>query len=299
MGILLGVTRFPRLLGVFILLVGFLAFAATPVAAATPKRIWQATIGSSRVLGTASLALYPSYVGSVRISIRGLTPRTTWQAMIYKGTCAHPTALVKLPGIRTDGSGNGLRVTALTVANGITVWSTAANGSVAVRIASGTTAYCERLTYPVATRVEIPRYGIDLPIVHQPAGLYPYCNVALYASALSQPGEAGPTFIYAHARTGMFLPLLTASQTNAAGMVGMTVRVWTSDSRLYAYRITRVLRHQYSTPAYDQRVETLWLQTSEGPRGTRNKLFLVGTRVSVAESTYAAAHPTPRLVVCG
>ena len=291
-------TRFPRLLGGLVLLVGLLTITATPVAAATPKRVWQATIGSSRVLGAASLTLYPSYTGSARISIRGLNPRTTYQAMIYKGTCARPTALVSLPGIRTDAAGNGLRVTALTAENGVAVWSTAWRGSVAVRIASGTTAYCARLTYPVATRIEIARYGIDLPIVHQPDGLYPYCNVAMYSSTLSQPGEAGPTFIYAHARVGMFLPLLTASQTNASAMVGTIVRVWTSDSRVWTYRIAHVLRHRYSTPAYDPRVETLWLQTSEGPHGTKNKLFLVGTRVSVAASTYADAHPTPHIVVC-
>ena len=140
--------------------------------------------------------------------------------------------------------------------------------------------------------------GIDLPIVHQPADLYPYCNVAMYSSALSQPGEAGPTFIYAHARVGMFLPLLTASQINASAMLGTTVRIWSSDSRLYTYRISNVLRHQYSTPAYNPAVETLWLQTSEGPHGTRNKLFLVASRVSVENASYAEAHPQPHIVVC-
>jgi len=99
-------------------------------------------------------------------------------------------------------------------------------------------------------------------VVVQPNGQYPYCNVAMYVSALSQPGEAGPTFIYAHARTGMFLPLLTASQTNAAAMVGTTIRVWNSNSLLFTYRISRVLRFQYTTPSYDPNVEALWLQTS-------------------------------------
>ena len=291
-------TRSPRLLAGFLLLLGLFSAFATPVAAATPKRTWQATLGGSRLLGSATLTLYPSYSGTIRVSIQGLRPSTTYSAMIYRGTCRTPTALARLPGIRSDASGNGSRTTSLTVAHGAAIWTTAANGSIAIRVADGSTAYCRRLTYPLATRVEISRYGIDLPIVRQPSGVYPYCNVAMYSSALSQPGEAGPTFIYAHARVGMFLPLLTASQTNASAMMGMTVRVWTSDSRLYTYRITAVLRHQYYTPPYDSRVETLWLQTSEGPHGTRNKLFLIGSRVAVENAGYSDAHPRAHIVIC-
>lgn len=284
----------------FLLLVGLLlAFAAPASGASIPKRTWQATIGSSRTLGAATLVLYPSYKGSLRVSISGLKPDTTYQVMIYKGTCRSPTALVRLPGVRTDASGNGARTMSLTVNNGYSIWNTARAGSIAIRLASGSTAYCARLTFPIATRIQVSRYAIDLPIVVQPAGLYPYCNVAMYASALAQPGEAGPTFIYAHARVGMFLPLLTASQSNASAMVGTVVRVWTSDSRLHTYRITRVLRHQYSTPAYSTSTEVLWLQTSEGPHGTRNKLFLVGTPVSVSDAGYAESHPQPHIVVCG
>ena len=178
------------------------------------------------------------------------------------------------------------------------VWTAAFKGSIGIRVATGATAYCARLTYPLATRIQIARYGIDLPIVRQPTGVYPYCNVAMYSEALAQPGEAGPTFIYAHARVGMFLPLLTASQKNAASMVGTIVKVWTSDSKLRTYRLTRVLRHQYSIPTYDARVEVIWVQTSEGPRGTRNKLFLVGVRLSEETAPYADAHPVPHIVVC-
>lgn len=285
------------LLGV-VLLIGLVATFASPVAAASPKRTWTATIGSSRLLGSATLMLTPGYTGTIRVSVQGLNPTTTYQAMVYKGTCSSPTALVRLPGIRTDAAGNGARTSTLSVSGGTAIWATARAGNIAIRVASGATAYCAKLNYPRATRVQISRYGIDLPIVHQPAGIYPYCNVAMYSSALSQPGEAGPTFIYAHARTGMFLPLLTASQNNASAMVGTIVKVWTNDSQLYTYRITRVLRHQYSIPSYDARVEYLWLQTSEGPHGTKNKLFLVGTRISQENASYADAHPQARIVIC-
>jgi hypothetical protein len=292
-------TRSPRLLVGFLLLIGLFGVAASPAAAATtPRRVWNATLGSSRLLGSATLTLYPSFAGTIRVSVQGLTPNVTWASMIYKGTCRSPIALARLPGIRTDDSGNGTKTSSLTVSNGASIWSTANTGSIAIRVSSGTTAYCTKLTYPLATRVEISRYGIDLPIVRQP-NAYPYCNVAMYSAVLSQPGEAGPTFIYAHARTGMFLPLLTASQTNAGAMVGTIVRIWTSDSLLHTYQITRVLRHQYTTPSYDPRVETLWLQTSEGPHGTLNKLFLIATPISVTPAGYAESHPTPHIVVCG
>ena len=43
---------------------------------------------------------------------------------------------------------------------------------------------------------------------------YPLCDAAQYfrADALGQPGQGRATYLYAHARTGMFLPLLTASK---------------------------------------------------------------------------------------
>ena len=59
----------------------------------------------------------------------------------------------------------------------------------------------------------------------------------------SQPGSPGTTYLYAHAREGMFLPLL---RTADAKMVGMLVQVYTSDNQLFLYEITRVMRHQDS-----------------------------------------------------
>jgi hypothetical protein len=291
-------TRPPKLALSFALLVGLFVAFASPASAAVPKRVWTGAIGS-RPLATAAVTLMPNYAGSVRIATNQMKPNTTYSAMIYKGTCASPSALVKLPGIRTDASGNAVKTSALTIYHGYAIWNTARSGSIAVRLATGSTAYCAKLSFPKATRVQISRYGINLPIVAQPAGIYPYCNVAMYSSALSQPGEAGPTFIYAHARTGMFLPLLTASQTNASAMVGTVVNVWTSDSKLHTYRISRVLRHQYTIPSYSTTTEILWLQTSEGPHGTKNKLFMLATPVSVRDVGYAESHPTPHIVRCG
>ena len=89
----------------------------------------------------------------------------------------------------------------------------------------------------------MPAYPSTSPVVRSPNG-YPYCNVAMYMRALNQPQEPGVTFIFAHARNGMFLPLLNPSKiNNGAAMIGKKVCVWTSNSRLHTYKITQVRRH--------------------------------------------------------
>jgi len=160
-------------------------------------------------------------------------------------------------------------------------------------------------TFPpgrVATRIVIRRLGIDLPIVLQndADGLFPYCDVALYIPQLGQPGEGRATYIYAHARTGMFLPLLTASTHNdGARMLGMTVEVYTSDSWLFLYTITEVRRHTRNlNDAINTNFERLFLQTSEGPNGTVPKLQVVADYLSSEPTDPAAAHPKAHPRIC-
>ena len=135
----------------------------------------------------------------------------------------------------------------------------------------------------VATRVRIAALKIDLPVL-KPGGAhdYPLCDAAQYfkADALGQPGQGRATYLYAHARTGMFLPLLTASKVkNGKKMLGMVVEVWTSDDQRFLYMITRVLRHVPYAGALDAPFsatsEQLWLQTSEGSGKTFPKLQIV------------------------
>jgi hypothetical protein len=153
------------------------------------------------------------------------------------------------------------------------------------------------------TRVVIAALGIDLPVVSAPAGpdAYPYCNVAMYLPQLHRPGEAGATYVFAHARVGMFLPLLDESRIrDGAGMVGMRVDVFTSDDRHFVYRISQVKRHVLTLEdAIEERDAALFLQTSEGPHGTPQKLQVVATPVSVGPASHAEAHPTPHVIVCG
>jgi hypothetical protein len=150
----------------------------------------------------------------------------------------------------------------------------------------------------VATRVVVPALRIDLPVVRPPddPNHFPYCDVAEYLPQLSQPGYPGTTYLYAHARVGMFLPLL---ETPDATLLGMLVQVYTSDDQVFLYEITEVLRHQTSLEAaFATTDEQVMLQTSEGPRGTIPKTMVVARPISVGPADHAAANPTPRPVAC-
>lgn len=155
----------------------------------------------------------------------------------------------------------------------------------------------------VATRVRIAALKIDLPVVAPPPGdnAYPYCNVAMYLTTLGQPGQGRATYLYAHARTGMFLPLLDASLVqNGKSMLGMVVEVWTSDNQRFLYEITEVRRHQTDlADAANATTDQLWLQTSEGPKGTVPKLQIVAEPLSQEAADPAEAHPVANPLVCG
>ncbi len=161
----------------------------------------------------------------------------------------------------------------------------------------------------VATRVTIPSQQIDLPIISrqervpgQGPDLYPPCDVALFHDAFGQPGSDGSTYLYAHARDGMFLPLLEASeQQDGAELLGALVEVYTADDRLYVYEIFQVKRHAIDfslalgVPSGEQRVV---LQTSEGPRGTVPKLQVAARLISELPATRDESRPRARPAPC-
>ncbi len=161
-------------------------------------------------------------------------------------------------------------------------------------------------TFPadrVATRVRVAALKIDLPIVAPPPppNDYPLCDVAMYIEQLGQPGEGRATYLFAHAREDMFLPILTASlKQNGKKMLGMVVEVYTSDDKVFLYEITEVRRHQLDLQdAAAATSEQVWLQTSEGPKGTPGKTQVIAEFLSQEDADPADAHPRPRPVVCG
>jgi len=154
----------------------------------------------------------------------------------------------------------------------------------------------------VATRVLIPKLQIDLPVMLQTAnyGEFPLCDVALYQPLLGQPGQGRATYIYAHARDGMFLPLLIASQdNNGQRMIGYVVEVFTSDNYVFLYTIAEVHRHVKDlTDAFAATTERLWLQTSEGPYSNAPKLQVVANFLSASKTDPASAHPAAHPRIC-
>lgn len=162
----------------------------------------------------------------------------------------------------------------------------------------------------VATRVVIDQLGIDLPVVAQPNGNYPYCNVAMYlqAAGLRQPGDGGSTYLYAHARDGMFGPLyeraILGRSGGAKSLISMIVRVYTSDDYMFEYEITRVLPHVKADSHFLDgplavKSETLWLQTSTGPNGSYPKLQVIAKPLFVDKvNNPADAHPKAHPVIC-
>ncbi len=147
----------------------------------------------------------------------------------------------------------------------------------------------------VATRVRIASLDIDMPVIKGPTG-YPPCDVAMYLKELFQPGQSRAIYLFAHARRGMFEPLL---KTKAAKQRGSVVEVWTSDDQLFLYEIVEVRRHQTDLDdAIEADTEELWLQTSEGPKGTPGKTQVIAKPLSSGHADPADAHPKAKPRAC-
>lgn len=164
-------------------------------------------------------------------------------------------------------------------------------------------------TAAVATRIRIEGLvpPIDLPIIASPPNEeLPLCGVAEYMTfdqPAAYPGLPRATYLYAHARTGMFKPLLTASEINdGAAMIGLWVEVFTADNARHVYQITRVIRHVEGSAALQEAAsattDQLWLQTSEGGTADSTKLQVVAEPIGVLAASYADAHPVAKGTIC-
>lgn len=80
-------------------------------------------------------------------------------------------------------------------------------------------------------RVRVPALGIDLKIV-EGNGWEPPLNLAAHYPGMKWPGQGGRSFLYAHARPGMFGPLFQAS-------VGQKVEVVQPGGKVLSYTIRR------------------------------------------------------------
>ena len=277
-----------------------LAFEAAPATALTLQRTWSARLGSSGSIGTVALSAYTNGAGSIRYGLRGLRANATYGVQIRYGTCARlGSVAARLAAVHTSTTGTVTRTDNLLSGTMHWIWLAARKPNFVVRFVSGTSIRCGDFSFVHATRVAVSGIGIDLPVIRGPSA-YPPCRVAMYLAEAAQPREPGVTFIYAHARTGMFLPLLTSWRNNrGASLIGRTVMVWTSDSYVSYYRVIRVrVASNAMTGVTSLTRERLWLQTSTGPNTTYPKLIVEASRYKTVRTTYAASHPTPHPVSC-
>jgi hypothetical protein len=273
---------------------------AAPVEAVSVQRTFRTSFGSGGSNGSMSIDYYTNGTGRATYNLTGLRKNTSYHVEVWKGRCGSLKSIAKrIPVVTTDANGSAVASRTLSVTYAYPIWSANWSNLLAVRLVSGSSIKCGNISFTRATRVTVPGYGIDLPIVRGPSG-YPYCNVAMYMGALSQPREPGVTFIYAHARKGMFLPLLTQYRRNGGrNLIGKTVNVYSSDSMKHSYRISWVKVMRSVQSAVTITSSRLWLQTSTGPNFSYPKLVISATRISSAGTTYAASHPKAHIVRCG
>jgi hypothetical protein len=277
-----------------------LGVAATPASALTLQRAWSANMGTNGANGAVTMKAWTNGSGAIRYSLKGLRANATYSVQIRYGTCARLGSLTaRLPALRTSSTGTVARLDGLTSGTMYWIWKAARSPGFVVRIVSGTSIRCANFWFTKATRVAVSGIGIDRPVIRGPSG-YPLCGVAMYLPAVAQPREPGITFIYAHARRGMFLPLLTSWRNNrGASLLGRTVKVWTSDRYVTYYRINKVrVTSNVMIGVRSLTRERLWLQTSTGPNTSYPKLIVEAYRYGSARTTYAASHPTAHPYRC-
>lgn len=291
-----------RLFAALAVVLAIQVVGVSSAAGLTVKRTWSASIGTGASNGTSRLYGYVDGTGFLTASLKGMGVSRTWSVGIHRGTCSKlGSRVLSFASVRTLPDGTAAASFALSGARMSLAWkATWDAGAISLRLVSGSAVRCATYSFARATRVVVVGMGIDLPVIPGPRSAL-YCNVAMFVRELSQPGEPGATLLYAHARRGMFLPLLTASRiNNGASMIGRTVRVYTSASRYFTYRITQVRRGQRSVQAaFGITAKALWLQTSEGPYATSTKLVVIAKPVGGPfTASYAASHPTPRPLSC-
>ena len=138
--------------------------------------------------------------------------------------------------------------------------------SIAAVTAAATASPDPRAPIALGYRIQIPRLGIDLPIaegdvVRDIQQQKTPENFAFHLPGTAIPGQGSNAYLYAHARTGMFLSLWKSR-------VGDEVLISTPDLKVLRYVIVEI---RPRVPFDDVSViqptsrEQLTLQTSTGP----------------------------------
>ena len=126
----------------------------------------------------------------------------------------------------------------------------------------------------IATRIRVPRLGIDLPVVEGDGSTAPIGKAAHYPGT-AWPGEGSNIYIYGHAQKGMFLELWEAA-------VGDRVELDLADGTTRMYRVRKIIPKVpadavgYLAPTS---TEQLTLQTSTSYVATAPRFLLIAVPV--------------------
>jgi hypothetical protein len=296
--------RRPIAIALALLLLGVMA--APVQAAAIPQRVFKASFGTS---GSGSFTYFTDGSGTMTWALKGLKRSATYKATVYRGKCGSLGTAVTGVGYAVTNSSGALSATrALSFTRTKAIWEANWYKVLSLRIVSGSSVRCGVLNYVRVTRVRMTSQnvmpsGINNAVIRGNSG-YPLCGVAMYSGAYSQPREPSTwaTFVFAHARKGMFEPLyLTWKRGNAAKLVGKVFYLYTSDNKMHTYRITGTAYGKQSVmdSITSAGFDTAWLQTSTGPNYTYPKFFVKATRVATVSVSYDAAHPKANPYSCG
>ncbi len=174
------------------------------------------------------------------------------------------------------GLGSGTPVAPATPLISSTPVAVASTSGPGPRAATASPTRDPRTPIPLGYRIQIPRLGIDLPIIEgdvardieaqrTPEG------AAFHLPGTSIPGLGSNTYFYAHARTGMFLSLWNAQP-------GDEIFISTPELKGFKYVVSEV---QPRVPPADvswvqpTTSERLTLQTSTGPNATDPRFVVV------------------------
>lgn len=198
-------------------------------------------------------------------------------AWLFIGLGAEPHPVDPPPTAATAPASSSMPDTASTPSPTDDASPTPATPGAATPEATGTAA---PPTIPLAAatydyRIRIPRLGIDLPVQEGDLqrdtvdGATPD-GFAFHLPGTASPGQPGNTFIYAHARTGMFLTLWNAR-------LGDQVIVRLTSGATLVYVVSEIMPRVAATDvsiAQPTASERLTLQTSTGP-GADDPRFVV------------------------
>ena len=99
------------------------AMLGAPAASAVSvRRTWTAHLGGNGANGTATLKAFWTGNGSITYKLTGLQPSTTYPVVAYRGSCAKPSVITRLPGAVTNAEGALTKTSAVSTRIMNSIW---------------------------------------------------------------------------------------------------------------------------------------------------------------------------------